>query len=528
MPGASTAMGRNEFQPGIRVPTIVVRIPRHGEPRHRGKLTIGEWTVPCVIGSGGLVPAHAKREGDKRTPIGVFPLRYGLYDPVNCPSLRDGLSFPFVPMRDDMIWEEDAASPFYNRLLVADEGARPDERITRRRAERLFDVVVPIGYNDAVAEPHRGSAIFIHAARPDGSGTAGCVAVPREHLEELARRLEPGMVIDIGYEAESAAPDARVSGPLEIIQFRGLRPGPRLLVLGAVHGNEPCGPRAIRRAIAECLGRRLVIERGQVTFVPVVNLKAYLKNERTGDRNLNRDLREATVPRDNEDRIANALCPLLREHDVLLDLHSFRSAGEPFVFLGPKDNDGGIEPFAHAAAETAFASILGPELVMHGWLETYVNGVARKRPSSDGSLSLGVGTTEYMRFAGGYGVTLECGSHDDPQAEEVAYRAILNALAHLRLIAAPAPVRTAKRAIEIVDVVLAEAAGDRLEKPWRTGDAVQAGEVIARRAKGEPLVAPQAGYVIFPDANPSPGEELFYFGVASRRLSEDEAGGASR
>jgi len=508
-------------QPGIHVPTIRVRIPRQGEPRHHGTLTIGAWTIPCVIGAGGLIPALHKREGDRCTPIGVFPLRYGLYDPVNCPRLATGTAFPFVPMRDDMIWEEDATSPHYNRLIVARDGARTDERLTRRRAEGLFDVVVPIGYNDAAAEAHRGSAIFIHASRPDGSGTAGCVAVRREHLEELARRLEPGMVIDIGYEAEIAQATQDDPGSLEVVQFKSLRSGPRLLVTGAVHGNEPCGPKAIRRAIADFMSRRLVIERGEVSFVPIVNLKAYLKNERTGDRNLNRDLREATVPRDNEDRIANVLCPLLRAHDVLLDLHSFRSAGEPFVFLGPQDNDGDIEPFAHASEETAFASILGPELVMHGWLDTYVNGVARKRPSPDGSLSLGVGTTEYMRFAGGYGVTLECGNHEDPQAEEVAYRAILNALAHLRLIAAPAPKRAAARFIELVDVVLAESEGDRLEKAWRTGDAVRTGEVIARRANGEALAAPQDGFVIFPDQNPSVGEELFYFGVKSARLKQE-------
>ena len=166
----------------------------------------------------------------------------------------------------------------------------------------------------------------------------------------------------------------------------------------------------------------------------------------------------------------------------------------------------------------AFASILGPELVMHGWLDTHVKGVARKRSSPDSSLSLGVGTTEYMRFSGGYGVTLECGRHDDPQAEEVAYRAILNALAHLKLIAAPEPAPSARRAIELVDVVLAGSTEDRLEKPWRTGDAVRAGEVIARRADGEPLAAPQDGFVVFPDAHPSVGEELFYFGVASGRL----------
>jgi predicted deacylase len=188
------------------------------------------------------------------------------------------------------------------------------------------------------------------------------------------------------------------------------------------------------------------------------------------------------------------------------------------VFLGPSNNSREIEPFAQAEAETAFASILGPEVVMHGWLDTHVNGVARRRASPDRPLSQGVGTTEYMRFSGGYGVTLECGSHDDPGAEEIAYRAILNALSHLKLIAAAEPARAAKRAIELVDVVLAESPEDRLEKAWRTGDAVKAGDVIARRADGAPLAAPRDGFVVFPDAHPTVGEELFYFGVASRRL----------
>ena len=49
-------------------------------------------------------------------------------------------------------------------------------------------------------EAGRGSALFVHAARPDMSGTAGCVAVRPDDLLELARRLRPGMVIDIDYE----------------------------------------------------------------------------------------------------------------------------------------------------------------------------------------------------------------------------------------------------------------------------------------------------------------------------------------
>ena len=43
---------------------------------------------------------------------------------------------------------------------------------------------------------------------------------------------------------------------------------------------------------------------------------------------------------------------------VLLDLHSFRSPGQPFVLRGPGDNDGELEPFAHAQAEARLAALL--------------------------------------------------------------------------------------------------------------------------------------------------------------------------
>ena len=36
-------------------------------------------------------------------------------------------------------------------------------------------------------------------------------------------------------------------------------------------------------------------------------------------------------------------------------------------------------------------------------------------------------------------ITLECGQHDDPNAPEIGYRAILNAMAHLAMIEAPRP-----------------------------------------------------------------------------------------
>jgi L,D-peptidoglycan transpeptidase YkuD (ErfK/YbiS/YcfS/YnhG family) len=86
------------------VPKIIVRVPRADSPSHLGQLTIGDWTLPCTIGAGGLVQASFKREGDKRTPIGIFPLRYGFFDHAALPDFLRDLAFPFVPFSDDMIW----------------------------------------------------------------------------------------------------------------------------------------------------------------------------------------------------------------------------------------------------------------------------------------------------------------------------------------------------------------------------------------------------------------------------------------
>jgi predicted deacylase len=311
----------------------------------------------------------------------------------------------------------------------------------------------------------------------------------------------------------------RDDGPLESVRFHGLKAGTKLIVLGAVHGNEGCGPAAIGRIIAECRSGALSVLRGEVTFVPVANPKARRQNTREGDRNLNRDMRERPQPADNEDRIGNRLCALLRQHDVLLDVHSFRGEGEPFVFFGPEDNTGELESFRHGQAEGAFAACLGTGMLIHGWLEIYARMIAacEKLDLPRLAVTEGFGTTEYMRFAGGYGVTLECGQHDDPASVDVGYAAIRNALAHLGLVDEPPAPPVKPKVIHMSELVMCERSGDRVEGSWKTGDAIGAGQPIARRADGQVVTAPRDGFAIFPNRAPKPGEALIYLGETSSR-----------
>jgi len=317
------------------------------------------------------------------------------------------------------------------------------------------------------------------------------------------------------------------TGNLRIHQFLALQPGPRLIVTGAVHGSETCGARGVERVLSELDSGALTVVRGSLTLVPVTNPLAYCKGERNGDRNLNRNLQPCEHPQDNEDRIANVLCPLLAQHDVLLDLHSFRAGGEPFAMIGPANNTGDLEPVRHAALEQAMALRLGPRRIVEGWLSTYAVGVqqrlARTPPTERTGLlsthpSYGMGTTEYMRTTGGYAITLECGQHDDPAAPEVAYRAIRNTLAHLGLVdEAPPPPRSDIEFLRLAEVVDRHHPDDHFTRAWSSYDRVSAGDAIGVRHDGTQVRAPRDGYIVFPDAHAKAGNEWFYLAHPSTR-----------
>ena len=320
----------------------------------------------------------------------------------------------------------------------------------------------------------------------------------------------------------------RTLPPFKSIAYAAAPPGPRLIVLGAVHGDETCGTRAIERVAEEIDAGVLRLARGALTLVPVTNPLAYEKGRRTGDRNLNRRLAPTAAPHEFEDHVANWLCPLLAAHDVLLDLHSFRSPGVPFVFIGPDDNAGPLEPFAHAKKEEALALRLRVNRVVDGWLATYAAGVARRHALAatmpDAKLDLdpryGIGTTEYMRSVGGWAVTLECGRHDDPAASQVAYRAILATLAHLGLVDAPDPAPAERiEMLSLAEVVDKLDPADVFAREWRSFDPVPAGTLIGTRQGGGEVRASDDATIVFPNPGCAAGQEWFYLARQSERLA---------
>ena len=139
------------------------------------------------VGKNGV--SSSKREGDLRTPTGVFPLRGGFGARAN-PGLRVG-SWLRVDSRD--VWVDDASSSLYNTHQRTPAAGRwsSAEPLLNTPAYNYAQV---IGYNEA-RTPGRGSAIFLHVDL--GHGTAGCVSLPTSGLLAVMRWERAGAVIAI-------------------------------------------------------------------------------------------------------------------------------------------------------------------------------------------------------------------------------------------------------------------------------------------------------------------------------------------
>jgi L,D-peptidoglycan transpeptidase YkuD (ErfK/YbiS/YcfS/YnhG family) len=124
----------------------------------------------CAVGRGGI--GIKRREGDGITPVGHWPLRLAFYRPdrVEAP----GAALALAPLAPSDGWCEVPDDPDYNRRVRLPHRASAE---SMWRKDHLYDVVIVVGYNDAPVVPGKGSAIFLHVARPNFGPTEGCVAL---------------------------------------------------------------------------------------------------------------------------------------------------------------------------------------------------------------------------------------------------------------------------------------------------------------------------------------------------------------
>lgn len=169
----------------------VIRVRRRPAEPSRGILILDGRPIRVALGRGGV--RANKLEGDGATPRGTFrPLRLW-WRADRHP--RPATALPVRPIRPADGWCEDPSHRNYNRpvRLSADSGA---DRLAR--ADHLYDFIIEIDHNTRPRTSRRGSAVFLHLARPGFGPTAGCVAMTHGAMLRLLARIGPGTKIVVG------------------------------------------------------------------------------------------------------------------------------------------------------------------------------------------------------------------------------------------------------------------------------------------------------------------------------------------
>lgn len=281
----------------------------------------------------------------------------------------------------------------------------------------------------------------------------------------------------------------------EIGRLVGATPGPTLVAVAGVHGNEPAGVEAARRVFAR-LERGGVAVRGELV-VFAGNVGALRRGVRYESKDLNRQWSEGRVaalrapgwaPTDAEDREQAELLGAIeaalgraRGPVTLADLHTSSATGVPFVLFGD------------TLAQRRFVGAF-PLPVIIG-LEEQVDGAL----------------TEYWTRRGCVTFTVEGGQHDDPASVESLEAVLWLALHEAGLIdgAALPEVRDGRsrldarrgdlpRVLEVVSrrAITAEDAF-QMEPGFRNIARAGEGQLLARDRRGD-IVAPCDGVVILP------------------------------
>jgi len=172
--------------------TTLARLQVRPRPRNRaqGWLAAGPHAIPVALGRAGI--RANKREGDGGTPRGDFRLVRLWYRADRHP--RPATLLPVRRITRDVAWSEDVRDRRYNRPFRrgADEAG---DRLWRD--DQLYDFIIEIDHNTRPRVAGRGSAVFIHVARPGFRPTAGCIALTLPRLRWLLSRVGPNTTIVI-------------------------------------------------------------------------------------------------------------------------------------------------------------------------------------------------------------------------------------------------------------------------------------------------------------------------------------------
>jgi len=175
----------------------------HALERNNGAWRLAFPTFTGSIGKAGFAATDKKREGDGKSPSGIFPLGMAFgYDPSVVTKM------PYRQATDDDFWVDDVNSEDYNKWVKGKPNAASWEKMKRDDDQYRYGVVIEYNMNPIIKG--KGSAIFLHV-RKRGEPTAGCVSMPEEMVLKILGWLDPAKkpLIIMGTESELRAMRSR-------------------------------------------------------------------------------------------------------------------------------------------------------------------------------------------------------------------------------------------------------------------------------------------------------------------------------
>lgn len=246
-------------------------------------------------------------------------------------------------------------------------------------------------------------------------------------------------------------------------------------IMAGVHGNERSGI-----IILEELLNTLEVFHWKIYLITQANPRAIEQNVRQTEKNMNRAFHTIAQWATYEDTRAQELIPILRQSDILLDVHNTLNTENSVPFLISEH----------------------PEWNRYFPVDRIISGLDNLHPG---------GSDGYMNSIGKIGLCIESGSIYDPRGVKMARESIMNFLRATGNIEWIPQVRENQEKYNLDTIIKAKTTDFRFIKKWLDFEKIQSGELIGYDGD-ERILAPYDGVIVFSHETKNIGDEMCVFG----------------
>ena len=141
------------------------------------------YKIKCAIGENGLT--KNKREGDLKTPFGIFKLKKIYYRKDRIKFFKSHLKKSNI--KKNIGWCDDPSSEYYNKEIKFPFNGSA-EKLWRK--DNIYDLIIVLDYNFNPIIKNKGSAIFLHICKKNYAPTKGCIAINKRNMINLITNIK--------------------------------------------------------------------------------------------------------------------------------------------------------------------------------------------------------------------------------------------------------------------------------------------------------------------------------------------------